>query len=301
MMFYRIVGNKVVDMTECDRLGWSLQGEHYVLPDDAFEKKKFLIYRTVHGVGDWGIITAMPRLLKEAFPDCEVYIPSVKMLTETWGHSSRHNNWINPYDIPAQLFKNNPYVDGIVDTWEDEIYHDHFRIVDDTNENDPLILQMLRFHRVPVSTETDYLPELYFSEEERVEYSNIRKKLFGDEPYIAFSARRSIQELTDAWGNKEKAEYMLECVKKISADYADIPTLTYNTAGLDFNINTVASAEGIPLRTLLYLICNAFAAVGQQTGVYDTCSRYTTVKVVPHSNRLAENFLKSVNYAHLEK
>lgn len=301
MMFYRIVDGRVADMTECDRLGWSLNGEHYLIPDEALEEKKFLIYRTVHGVGDWGIITVMPRLLKEAYPDCKVYVPSISMLTTTWGHSDRHNGWLNPYEIPSLLFKNNPYVDGVVDVWSGEVYHDHFRIVNDQDVNDPLVLQMLRFHGVNVDTNTDYLPELYFSEEEQSQYELIRKQLFGDSPYITFSARRSIQELSTAWNSREKAEYMLSLVTELVKEYSELPALTYNSTGLDFNLNVVANAEGIPLRTLLYLISNASAAIGQQTGVYDTCSRYTNVKVVPHSNTLAENYLKSVNYLHLEK
>ena len=36
--------------------------------------------RTASGIGDWGIISAIPRLLKEKYPKCKVYVPSKKLL-----------------------------------------------------------------------------------------------------------------------------------------------------------------------------------------------------------------------------
>lgn len=298
--FFRIVNNRVVDAEPVNTLGWNTNEEHFTAPEEYIEKGQFIIYRTVFGVGDWGIILSMPRLLKQAYPQCKVYIPSRQLLESTWGHSNRHNNWLNPYDIPTELFKNNPYVDGIVDEWNTEIYHDHFRLTDGS-VNDSLVLQMLRFHGVNVNQNTDYLPDLFFSDIEKEQFETIKQSTFGNSKYIAFSARRSLQELSDAHSNVSKAEYLLSLVSQLTKEYTDTPSLTFNSTGLDFNLNTKLSAEGIPLRLLLYLISHADYAIGQQTGVYDTCSRYTKVKVVPHSNELAENYLKSVNYIHLEK
>jgi hypothetical protein len=229
-----------------------------------------------------------------------VYIPSRALLESTWGYSNRHNNWLNPYDIPTELFKNNPYVDGITDEWMTEIYHDHFRLTDGS-PNDPLVLQMARFHGINVDYNTDYLPDLFFSDVEKEQYESVRRSVFGDSSYLAFSARRSLEELSQAHNNVDKAKYLLGLVTELAKEYVDIPALTFNSTGLDFNLNTKMLADGVPLRLLLYLICNADTAIGQQTGVYDTCSRYTKIKVVPHSNNLAENYLKSVDYIHLEK
>lgn len=298
--FFRIVNNKIVGADPVEKLGWNINEEYYTAPEEYIQNGQFIVYRTVFGVGDWGIILSMPRLLKQAYPHCKVYIPSRTLLENTWGYSNRHNNWLNPYDIPTELFKNNPYVDGIVDRWDTEIYHDHFRVTDGSM-NDSLVLQMLRFHGVDVNQNTDYLPDLFFSEEEQRQFEHVKQSVFGKEKYIAFSARRSLQELSAAHNNPDKAQYLINLLKELGSQYTDIPALTFNSTGLDFNLNTKMSAEGIPLRLLLYLICDAEYAVGQQTGVYDTCSRYTNVKVVPHSNELAENYMKSVNYIRLEQ
>ena len=41
--------------------------------------------RTCHGLGDWGIISAMPRLLKQKYPHCKVYVPSIKLIQKIFG------------------------------------------------------------------------------------------------------------------------------------------------------------------------------------------------------------------------
>lgn len=296
MMFYRIIGNRIVHGELCDKLGWPLSGEHYTMPDEAFNTNKFIIMRTCHGVGDWGIITALPKLLKDAYPSCEVYIPSNKMLTEIFGKSDRHGAWIDPYDIPTELFKNNPYVDGIVDEWDGEIYHDHFRVYDDSDPNDPLVLQMLRFFRVSPSIDIDYAPMLFFSNEEEIDYGEFVVDHFEAKDYIAFSARRPRAELAEAHNNQVIADRLLTMLHELTDNYNHMPAVVFNTTGEDFNLNQVLSATSIPLRKMLYLISNAKYAVGQQTGIFDTCSRYTTVHVVPHSNALAENYINTVNY-----
>jgi hypothetical protein len=301
MIFYRIFGNKIVSFQECSELGWALQNEHFVIPDEDFEKKKFLIFRTVHGVGDWGIVTAMPRLLKEAYPECEVYIPSAKMLYDIFGPTNRHSGWLNPYEIPTELFKNNPYVDGIVNTWDGEVYHDHFKVFDSSNPNEPLILQMLRFHRVEINESIDYLPDLFFSAEEITEFSKVRHDKFGNEEYMAFSAGWNHEMLRNGGPNNTAttADMMLQLLRDLvitQKDYNTIPALVYNNSGLDFGFNEKMSASGVPLRLMLYLISNAKYAIGQQTGIFDTCARYTNIKVVPHTNNISIHYLKSIEY-----
>lgn len=304
MIFFRIVNDRVVSAEECNVLGWSMNDEHYVIPDEDFDKKKFLIYRTVHGVGDWGIITAMPRLLKEAYPDCEVYVPSANMLLHTFGRTERHSTWLNPYTIPTELFKNNPYVDGIVDEWQSEIFHDHFRIFNPVDTRDPLVLQMLRFHRVNLDTSSDYLPDLYFSEEEKEQFFDIRHRYFGTQDYMAFSAGWNHDMLSKGGSNTNShtATLMLDLLKNLVhsyEDYKEIPALVYNNSGIDFGFNEKMSANGVPLRLMLYMISNAKFAIGQQTGIFDTCARYTNVNVVPHTNDLSIHYLKSINYVNI--
>ena len=94
-----------------------------------------MIMRTCHGIGDWGIISAMPRLLKEKYPNCKVYLPSVKLLENLFG-KQQSSSWSNPFENVKNVFKNNPYVDGFKDYYVGEIFHDQYRVYD---KNDPNI------------------------------------------------------------------------------------------------------------------------------------------------------------------
>ncbi|MBC8421992.1 MAG: hypothetical protein H8E03_01070, partial [Pelagibacteraceae bacterium] len=63
MLFNRIFDNKLYVVGEVDNLGFD-NSEGLRIPDDYLEKQEFMVMRTAHGIGDWGIISAMPRLLK---------------------------------------------------------------------------------------------------------------------------------------------------------------------------------------------------------------------------------------------
>ena len=87
MIFWRILDNKVYSSYETDVLGFSSSDPSYI-PDEYLENQEFVVMRTCHGVGDWGIMSAMPRLLKEKYPNCKVYIPSSKLLEKMFGKAT---------------------------------------------------------------------------------------------------------------------------------------------------------------------------------------------------------------------
>ena len=78
MIFYRILDNKLHPVYETDIIGFNATDASYI-PDEYLEQQEFVVMRTAHGIGDWGIISAMPRLLKQKYPNCKVYIPSTKL------------------------------------------------------------------------------------------------------------------------------------------------------------------------------------------------------------------------------
>ena len=105
MIFWRIVDNKVYPIKETDNLGFE-KSEAFLIPDEYLDKQEFMVMRTAHGIGDWGIVSSMPRLLKEKYPNCKVYVPTNKMITELFKeYNVNHNN-------SHIVFENNPYVDG---------------------------------------------------------------------------------------------------------------------------------------------------------------------------------------------
>ena len=81
MVFWRVYNNELYDVEAVDRLGFDISDPSYV-PDEYLEKQEFVVLRTAHGLGDWGIISAIPRLLKQKYPNCKVYVPSVKLLQQ---------------------------------------------------------------------------------------------------------------------------------------------------------------------------------------------------------------------------
>ena len=125
MIFWRIVDNKLYNVDEVDTLGFD-KSEGLRIPDEYLDNQEFMVMRTAHGIGDWGIITAMPRLLKEKYPDCKVYIPSVKLLENLFGqYAGNWNSWNNPFQNAVNVFEHNPYVDDFIDEINGEIFHDH--------------------------------------------------------------------------------------------------------------------------------------------------------------------------------
>ena len=66
MIFWRILDNKAHPLYETNKLGFE-ESEDLRIPDEYLESQNFTIIRTAHGVGDWGIISAMPRLLKQKY------------------------------------------------------------------------------------------------------------------------------------------------------------------------------------------------------------------------------------------
>ena len=144
MIFWRIIDNKVLPVQEVDTLGFE-ESEGMRIPDEYLQDQEFVIMRGCHGIGDYGIISAMPRLLKQKYK-------------KLWGRNNK---------VVESIFKNNPYVDGFVDSVKGDIFHDHYRVWDKDNPNIPLIKQMLKFWQFEDNEMEDYLPELYWTDEEK--------------------------------------------------------------------------------------------------------------------------------------
>ena len=68
MIFSRILDNKLYNIKEVTKLGFE-ESEGLRIPDEYLERQEFTILRAAWGIGDWGIISAMPRLLKQKYPN----------------------------------------------------------------------------------------------------------------------------------------------------------------------------------------------------------------------------------------
>ena len=181
MIFWRILDNKVYPVEETDTLGFE-KSDGLFIPDDYLNKKEFIIMRTAHGIGDWGIISAIPRLLKEKYPDCKVYVPSTKLLENLFiEHFDNWNPWNSKFHNAENIFKNNPFVDEFIDKFTGEVFHDHYRVYDKNNLDTPLIEQMLKFWQFEENEYEDSAPEMYWSDDEKKLGDDIIREYIGDE------------------------------------------------------------------------------------------------------------------------
>ena len=79
MVFWRIYNNNLYSIEDTENLGFNIKDPSFI-PDEYLDKQEFVVLRTAFGIGDQGIISSMPRLLKQKYPNCKVYIPSLKLL-----------------------------------------------------------------------------------------------------------------------------------------------------------------------------------------------------------------------------
>jgi hypothetical protein len=215
MLQYRILNNKIYSGQEVELVGFSKNQPYPVMENP----EKVLIFRTALGVGDWVMLERLPAAIKKYYPKCEVYLPSPKMIAETFGPLMyQWASWGDVSKTVELVFKNNPYVDGYVDTWEGEVYSDHWRIFDETNWKTPLVRQMARFYNIDDDKELDYTPMIYFSEDDiRTGITNINE-LSGqhtDYNFIHISNRNT--------GDDNKI--LLDYIKKNKLD--ELPFLYY--------------------------------------------------------------------------
>ena len=173
MIFWRIVDNRVLPVQEVDTLGFE-ESEGMRIPDEYLQEQEFVIMRACHGIGDYGIISAMPRLLKQKYPKCGVFLPSINLYRKLWGRDNK---------IVESIYKNNPYVDGFVDSVKGDIFHDHYRVWNKDKSDIPLVKQMLRFWQFEEDEMEDCLPEIYWTTKEKTLGNDIIKDVVGDEDY----------------------------------------------------------------------------------------------------------------------
>ena len=285
MIFWRIVDNKLHPVKETDTLGFE-KSEGLVIPDEYLDTKEFMVMRTAHGIGDWGIISAMPRLLKIKYPDCKVYVPTVDLLEKLFGeYTEMWSAWSNPFVNVENVFKHNPYVDDFVDSYDGEVFHDHYRIYDKNYSDIPLVEQMLKFWQFEEDECGDSKPEIYFSDDE-IELGNkiIAEHTDGEFGCLLISDRYdySMDKLIEgAIDSNLKHFYWIE---------KPIEQTSFNF------INKALDMRNMPVRIQLYIKSKAKYNVGNQCGTSQLVARYSDVFSVQRQFPLAGNFVRGEIY-----
>jgi hypothetical protein len=287
MIFWRILNNTLYPVKEVENLGFE-ESEGFRIPDEYLKSQNFMVMRTAHGIGDWGIISAMPRLLKQKYPQCKVLVPSNVLLKKLFNIS--HNNAYN-------IFYNNPYIDEFVDEIEEEVFHDQYRIYSNNYPDIPLMEQMLKFWQFKESEYCDSQPEIYWTKEEKKLGDYIIKKHCKKEfGCLLLSDRFGTQH-----GKFDQESYNKD-TKNISSILKEnpIPYFYWSYKPLNqtpFNfINKALNLRHISLRIQLYIKSKAKLNISNQCGTNHIVVRNSTIYESQRQSSLRHNFIRGINY-----
>jgi|TARA_Y100000361_G_C11125798_1_gene325854 hypothetical protein len=287
MIFWRIIDNKLHAIKDTDNLGFE-ESEGLRIPDEYLKEKKFMVLRASDGIGDWGIISAIPRLLKQKFSDCKVLVPSKNYLKNLFGKD--HNN-------VHVIFNNNPYVDEFVDEVSGEVFHDHYRIYDKDNTDVPLAKQILKFWQFNEEEMNDCQPEMYWSDEEK-EFGDkiINRYVDGDFGFLLVSKRFGTQ-----FGKHHQESYdkdtkvMTQVLKDNPLPYFYWTHKPLRETEFSF-INSVLDMRNIDLRIQLYIKSKAKINLANQCGVNHSIVRYSECYESQRQFPISHNYISGVNY-----
>ena len=288
MLFNRIFDNKLHVVGEVDNLGFD-NSEGLRIPDEYLENKEFVICRGAQGIGDWGVISAIPRLLKEKYPNCKVIIPSSKMIKSIFGVES---------NISELIFSNNPYVDFFVDFYEDEIYHDHYRVYDTDVPDIPLIKQMLKFWQFEENEMEDCRPEMYWSDEEKEFGDEIIKQVVGDKDFGGLLVSDRFGTQYGKYDEKTLKNETTKIIKVLKENPLPYFYWTYKPIGETpfFFTKLALDMRNINLRIQLYIRSKAKLNVGNQCGTLHIIGRYSKLYTVQRQFPIAHNFVDGEIY-----
>lgn len=282
MVFWRVTENRLLAISNVDKLGFHIN-EGYQIPDEYIQARDFSILRTCFGVGDWGIVSAMPRKLKEKFPDCTINIPSETFLKNVFGGmESNWSSWDSPYKIAEIIFKNNPYIDGVFDYNYEEIYHDHYRVYTD-ELNEPLLKQILRFWQFTEDELSDISPEIYWDEQEINFAEAIIKEHTSNKNYGTLL-------ISNRYDGKD-----IDKIKSI-IDKFNLPMYYWlSNPNIDLKFKKALDLRHVDIRIQMYIKSKATFNVGNQSGVNDTISNYAPTYTLPRGV-LGSNYLPNQIY-----
>ena len=288
---------------ETNKLGFDVKNPQFI-PQKYLDEQFFVLFRTCHSFGDWVLISAFPRLIKQKYPHCTLSVPSPKCISKFYSPDNWLNRSANPFDNVVQIYYNNPYVDGMIDEVPDgmPVYHDHFRIYDLNEPNILIVEQMLKFWRFDPKEITDSPPELYWDDAEKYIGDAAIHAIFGKEPFgflyiddtfyegpiMQFPSldikRQTIQSKINEFDNMPWLYYAGR----------DISETHYKTKSRAVDVRSLS----VSLRVQNYIKSKSKLVIGHQGGYgTDSMSRYTKCYVIPlMAGATGEHFIRTTEY-----
>jgi hypothetical protein len=240
----------------------------------------------------------MPRLLKQKYPTCKVYIPSPFFLGNLFNQPNE-STWQNPYENVYNVFKGNPHIDGFKDFMLGEVFHDHYRIYDKNKKDIPLIKQMLKFWQFNDDEIKDYYPDLYFTKEEKEFGDEIIKEFLGDKEFAGLLITNRFESQGGRYDEKTNRKLMNILLDKFS----DLPFVywTYKKPKqIDISFEKGFDLRNVPTRIQLYIRTKAKINIGTHCGFLDCVSRYSRVYQIQRVFPLNQNVLENEVYVNKE-
>ena len=310
MIFWRILDSNLHTVEEVNRLGFE-KAEGLRIPDEYLETQEFTVMRTCFGLGDWGIISAMPRLLKQKYPNCKVYLPSKNLLKKLFGGiQNNESSFSDPFNTVHDVFKNNPYVDGFKDEITGEIFHDHYRVYNKYDISIPLIKQMLKFWQFEENEYQDYTPEIYFTDKEKELGDTIIKEHTNGEEFGGLLITNRFEGISKSTGESYDMESNIKLTNLLLKKYADLPFFYWSykpKSKLPLSFKGCLDMRYMDTRIQLYIRSKAKINIGTHCGFLDCLSRYTKVyqiqRVFPlnHNNIEENHYINKENYKEILK
>lgn len=281
MLQYRITKDRKITVKQTDRIGYEGNFEHNPFFGlDRSTKFDFIFAHTGFSLGDWGIISSLPKFFKKIYPNSSFYYlhPEVnkKLFADEFAAGWWQEVISNPWDIGVYLMGYNPYVDGFLPydsiPPNKELFSDHHRIWKSKElTHEPLIEQLLRGFG---ATEEEILswdtrPKLYYSDEVKEKGDEIINK-YVDKEYGCLLTSCRYKHLRNQWKHDN---YLLEASKK----YQEYPVFYYsnfdykNTHWNNFFKNQIPFKDlNLSLLEQMYIKQKAKFNVGYQAGITDS-------------------------------
>ncbi len=201
------------------------------------------------------------------------------------------------HDNVEKIFAHNPYVDGVVDNFNGEVFHDQYRVYDDTNTDIPLLKQMLRFWQFTDEEMSDSQPEMYWSENEK----NFGDMIISDHSKGEFGSLLISDRFGTQFGKHHQESYDKD--KKVITNLLNEYPLPYfhwssnpmRDTPFDF-INKALDMRHIDLRIQLYIKSKAKVNISNQCGTNHLVVRYSKCFESQRQYPIAHNFVEGDTY-----
>lgn len=272
--FFRIFNNGLYGV-QVKNIGFPITDPSYI-PDAYLKNGEFVVMRTCHGIGDWCIISAIPRLLKKKYPNCKVYVPNSNMLKTIFGDML--NNWgygtFDASTISKVVFDNNPYVDEFIDGFDGEVFHDHYKIFNPNNDKISLSKQMMTFWQFKDSEMIDTTPDFFPTDDE----VGVYKKIISDNNIDKYS----YISVSSTFGDTSHGDLLIDKIKEVDSDmkwfyYGEV---SLNDTKLNFLDAIEVKDLNLSIREQQTLKINAEYNFGNETGMNLWTSKYSKTYVI---------------------